>query len=61
MVQDATWYYNVSAGNPYKEESYVFPDEMEGADNRSDYFTKYQWADFYGTSHYYILVWLMSY
>lgn len=33
-VQDATWYYNVTAGNPYKTES-------------SDYFTKYQYADLY--------------
>lgn len=35
MVQDATWYYNVTEGNPYKTES-------------SDYFTKYQYADLYG-------------
>ncbi|WVQ75336.1 hypothetical protein IAR50_004953 [Cryptococcus sp. DSM 104548] len=34
-VQDATWYLNVSSGNPYKSES-------------SDYFTKYEWADLYG-------------
>ncbi|WVQ83761.1 hypothetical protein IAT38_005905 [Cryptococcus sp. DSM 104549] len=34
-VQDATWYYNISEGNPYKTES-------------SDYFTKYEWADLYG-------------
>lgn len=34
-VQDATWYYNVTEGNPYKTES-------------SDYFTKYEWADLYG-------------
>lgn len=34
-VQDATWYYNITEGNPYKTES-------------SDYFTKYEWADLYG-------------
>jgi rhamnogalacturonan endolyase len=35
QVQDATWYYNVSEGNPYKEESYVtsvMPVYEQGAD-----------------------------
>lgn len=52
-VQDATWYYNITEGNPYKTESWILFSKKNQRSSHlfevsSDYFTKYEWADLYG-------------